>query len=126
MNDTLDCGHLTNCMNGDGNCKWCEEVRVVEEEKLQLLLVAGQAKKDLEARDETIEDLERDNKALRDQLSKKAVMLQPGDHRNFDAREIGYMVMLPGAIMYTPDGRMTHRIAPASNAETPAKSEPSA
>lgn len=131
MSKYLICGHPYGCLEDDADadesrrapCGWCKEVRIVEEEKLQLLLVAGQATKDLEARDEAIEDLERDNKDLRAVLDKKAIHLEPGEY-TMDVREIGYLVMYPGATMYTPDDRTVRHIQPPPNAETTAKSEP--
>ena len=110
MNDELSCGHLTDCMDSDGNCKWCHDI---EE------LVAVQIR-----HVRRIDDLERDNKSLTAVLDKKAVRLFPGDHRNLDVRTIGHLVMYPGATMHCPDDRTVLNIQSPPKAETPAESEP--
>ena len=124
MSDILECGHPTACRGflainaakltgpivmGKDTCGWCAE--------------ACQLAHQLATRNDRIDDLQRDNQSLRDVLGKKAMQLYPGDHHNLDVREIGYLVMLPGARMHTPDDRTICRMTTPPNADTTAKQE---
>ena len=127
--ETLSCGHPIQSLAPPEDtakwhalCHWCQGLSAVNAEKRELFGEVHRVKKALAASEERIEDLERDNKALTEQLGKQALTLQPGRH-DFGAVELGYVVMLPGASIGGPHEPLTITSGPP-NADTPAKSAP--
>ena len=126
--ETLSCGHPIQSLAPPEDtakwhalCYWCQGLSAVNAEKRELFGEVHRAKKALAASEERIEDLERDNKALKEQLGKQALTLQPGRH-DFGDVELGYVVMLPGASIGGPHEPLTITSDPP-NADTLAKSE---
>lgn len=119
MSSTDSCEHPVSCFWA-GECQWCRER---DEHHEEVRLLSGKVRQLTDGIAEAydrIDDLERDNKALTEQLGKQSLMLQPGRH-DFGNVECGFVVLLPGASIGGPHEPLTITSDPP-NAETPAKS----
>lgn len=98
----LECGHPASCLeNIDGNprrtCKWCADLAVME----QTFEEARELNKKLQLR---LDEAWTNASALRAQLDKKALHLEPGEHSfGKGPCTIGYLTMGPHSTLNLGD-----------------------